>query len=276
MRYLILLTLFLAALAHGATRIESTAASGATGTVLIGKDFARIDHAIPGGYMLLDLANERAYAVNTEAGFVMDLNTPFVERSAHGRTDLSQETPPVRLVRQGKGPVINQHATDHYQVFVQDKYCFDEYLATAPLDKPGVRRFLQVVASLSTSHDEVEQTMLFEGVDPCEIAPDSIDDEYASRGIPMRTLRNGKVLHEIRRIEDGVATPAGAFTLPPGYPVLSRQEVQERLSRKGFSEAEMEEVLRRNQAIQEQMESLAPSPRTPGPATPPVTIDLIQ
>lgn len=271
---LVLASLFFASTALGATRIESVDASGATGSVLIGKGFARIDHAIPGGYMLLDLAKERAYAVNTQEGFVMDLGTPFVERSAHGRTDLSQETPEIRLVELGAGPAINHYATTHYQVFVQDNYCFDEYLATAPLDETGVRRFLQVMASLSTSHDEVELTLLFEGIDPCDIATDSIDDQYASRGIPMRTLRDGKVVHEIRRIESGVTVPPGTFALPPDYPVLSRQEVQERQSRKGFSDAEMEEILRRNEAIKEQMDNL--TPHRPGPLKAPVTIDLIQ
>ncbi|HFD92275.1 MAG TPA: hypothetical protein ENJ22_03205 [Gammaproteobacteria bacterium] len=277
MRYLILLSLLFTAAASGATRITSVDASGESRTVLIGKDFARIDRAIPGGYMLVDLNEKKAYAVDTEKGFIMDLDTPFVERSAHGRTDLSSETPDIRLTQQGAGPVINRYATRHYRVYVEDRFCFDEYLAPAPLDKPGVRRFLEIMAGLSTSSDEVELTMLFEGVDPCEIAADSVDDQYATHGIPMRTVRDGRKVHEITRIESGVELPADFFVLPAGYPVLSRQEVQERLSRKGFSDAEMAEVLKRNEAIQEQMENL--SPHVPGPLGgkgPVKTIDLFQ
>jgi len=85
----------------------------------------------------------------------------------------------------------------------------------------------------------------------------------------MRTIRDGKVVHEIRSINTEIKFPAGTFDLPPEFPVLSRQEVQDRVS--GYSDAELEEVLKKNRAIQQQIEDM--TPQQPGMG--PTTIDLL-
>ncbi len=276
MRHIILLGIFLAATTSatvsGAILIESVDASGTLGTVQIEGDYARINHAITEGYMLLNLVNDQAYAISTKGRYVMDLSTPFVQRSPHGDTSVAGNTPEIKLKKQGKGPLINNFTTEHYQVFVKDEYCFDEFLAVQPITNPQIQRFLQVVSRLSTSHDEIELSLLFDDLDPCEIAADSIDDQYPDRGIPMRTIRDGKVVHEIRNINTEIKFPAGTFDLPPEFPVLSRREVQDRVSRKGYSDAELEEVLKKNRAIQQQIEDM--TPQQPGMG--PTTIDLLQ
>ncbi len=277
MRYIILLSIFFATTAAttalGAILIESVGESGTPGTVQIEGDYARINHAITEGYMLLDLANDRVYAINVRDQYSMDLSTPPAQRSPHGSTNISENAPEIKLEKQGNGPIINNYATEHYRVFVKGKYCFDEYLAVQPVANPQIQRFLQVVSRLSTSREEIKLAILFDDIDPCEIAADSIDDQYPSRGIPMRTVRaDGSVIHEIRRIQTGVELPAGTFDLPSEYPLLSRQEVQDRISRKGVSDAELEEILKKNQAIQQQIEAMTPHQPDDGPAT----VDLLQ
>lgn len=236
--------------------IESIDGDGKRSTVLIDGAKARIDHAIPNGYMILDLDTEQVYAVDSARHLVMDLSTPFVQRSAHAAVAMRPRQPAVAMEDLGPGPEIHGYATIHYRIAVQGRHCFDEFLARRAAADPRIQRFLVTMSQLSDSADEVRHNLLFSDADPCDAAADTIDDRYPALGLPLRTVRaNGRISHEITRIEVDAAMTAGTFSWPGDYPLLSRQQVHERLGRQN-DEAALTEALERQQRIQAQIKDL--------------------
>ncbi len=236
--------------------IESIDGDGKHSTVLIDGAKARIDHAIPGGYMILDLGTKKVYAVDNARHLVMDLSTPFVQRSAHAAVAMRPRRPAVEMEDLGPGPKIHGYTTVHYRISVQGRHCFDEFLAGAAAADPRIQRFLVTMSQLSDSADEVRHNLLFSDSDPCDAAADTIDDRYPELGLPLRTVRaDGTVSHEISRIELDAAMTAATFTWPEDYPLLSRQQVYERLGGKNDA-ASLAEALERQQRIQAQIKDL--------------------
>ncbi len=237
--------------------IESVDEQGRHSTVLIQDDRARIDNAIADGYMIIDLANRQAFAVDTAQRLVMDLATPFVPRSAHAAAASRPPLPEVRLHELGPGPTLHGYATVRYQVSVAGRHCFDEYLAPAAAADPRIRRFLATVARLSDPTDEARHNLLFSDADPCDVAADTIDDRYEALGLPLRTVRaDGGISHEIIRIVLDAPIETARLAWPDDYPLLSRRQVHERLARQRDGRAELTEALERNQRIQTQIRDL--------------------
>jgi len=235
--------------------ISSVDKEGARSTVLIAGEHARINHAHNETYLLLDLKKKQVYAVNTREAFVMDLSTPHVKHG-HGEIRLGKQMPRVQLIRQGNGPVISGYATQGYRVSVQEKYCHEEYLATEPLANREIQHFLQVMSALSDSREEIQRNLLFDDSDPCDIAADTIDDQYQKLGLPMKTvLSDGSLNRLITHIDTATTIPPGTFALPANYPILSRQEVWQQHEVRLTAE-KREKLLQKNHAIQQRIETM--------------------
>ncbi len=241
--------------ARGDIVIEGTDAGGGNNRVTIGADMARIDGADDNLYMLLDLATRRVLAVNVHDGFAMDLATPRPQRSEHVRSaagDISE--PRVQFEDAGAGPKIAGYPTRHYRVMVEDTHCRDEYLASAPLDEPGIRGFIELMAAGSEDRDHRILTLLTEPERLCDVADDLIDDHYPRLGIPLRsTDRDGRTNHEIVNIRLDAPPQPALLALPAGYPVLTRAQVFERTDSGDLS---AEEVADKQRRIQERIEKI--------------------
>ena len=235
--------------------ITSVDGQGTPSTVLISGDHARINHAISDGYLLLDLKKKQVYAINTREAFAMDLGSPRV-RHPHGAIHLGQQTPQIRRIRQGKGPEISGYTTQRYRIEVQKKYCYDEYLAPEPLHNRELQAFLQVFSALSNAQEELQRTLLFDNSDPCDIAANTIDDQYQQLGLPMKTvLNNGALSRQITRIDTTTRISPEVFVLPKHYPILSRQEVWERQNNRPTA-AERKKLLKKNRALQQKIDAM--------------------
>ena len=253
---ILILALWAATPAVAGVRIESIDDEGRHSTVFIEGDKARIDHAIPDGYMIVDLDSARVYAVDGAHHLVMDLGTPFVPPSAHAAVAMRPRRPQVTMEDLGPGPEIHGYATTHYRVSVSGRHCFDEFLAAEAAADPRIQRFLSTLAGLSDSADEVRHNLLFSDADPCDAAADTIDDRYPELGLPLRTVRaDGRVSHEITRIELDAPLAAETFAWPEDYPLLSRRAVHERLGKQN-DEAALAEALQRHQRIQAEIRDL--------------------
>lgn len=231
--------------------IESTSADGANGRVLISGDKARVETGRRDFWLLLDLRAGSILAVNDADRIAMDMRSPIPQRREHG--NMSLDAPPlrIRLEKRRNGPVIAGFDTVHYRVTVDDKHCYDEYLAPSALSDDGIRRF---VDAMSRGSDNEAQRVLIQLTAPeriCEAADDLIDDYYPLSGIPMRTLdAGGRVVQEITRIAfDDEHAPA-LFELPDGYPVLTRAEVMERMI---HDEIDLDALHRRIEEIEHEM-----------------------
>lgn len=236
--------------------IETVSADGASSRILITDTRARIETGNDGYYLLLDLDAGTILAVNEQDRIAMDMKSPIPQRSEHG--DMILDLPPlnVRLTERRDGPVIAGFATIHYRVMVDDIHCYDEYLAPALLEDKAIRRF---VAAMSEGSDNAPMRALIRLTDPsrtCEAADDLIDDHYPLAGVPLRTLdAKGRVVHEVRQITFDARHDPALFRLPAGYPVLSRDEVMQRMLDDEF---DPEELQRRLLEIERQMQQAGP------------------
>lgn len=249
--------------------IDGSGADGGTSRVTIRADLARIDGADAESYLLLDLATRRILAVDAREHFAMDLATPRQPRSEHAQTAAAGLAPPeVRLEDAGPGPDIAGYPTRRYRVLVDGEHCHDEYLASAPLAEAGIRRFIEIMAAASDDRDNRVLTQLTEPARLCEVIDDLIDDHYPHLGIPLKSVaRDGTVTHEITRIRlDAPAQPA-LLELPAGYPVLTRDQVADRLTAGGQDAAAVAERQRRIQQRIEEIEG--PGGLTAEPGAPP-------
>lgn len=211
--------------------IESDSASGGARTVMIDDDKARIDTDGEDRYMLLDLESQKVLVVNGREHFAMDVTSPLPRLSRHAElATAGAKRPEVRLERVGAGPFLVGFPTTHYRVMVNDAHCRDEFLATEPLDAPGIRRFIATLAAASNNEQRMMLMLLTDEGRACEAAEDLVDDHYAKLGMPMRAVGlDGQILHQITRIRFDATSSPDALTLPPNTPVLTRTQVSERI-----------------------------------------------
>ena len=213
----------------GAVLIESVDDQGEHTRVLIDDGRARIDAGSMGGYMLINLEDGNAYAVNHSERAVLDLHSPLPGSDLHiaEHTGSPAPLPVINFNMIGKGPVIAGYQTTHYKVDIDGRHCFDEYLSEQLLATPNVKRFIEIISKSTDTYSDMEAA--FEADTPCKSADALVDDYYPKLGIPMRTIdSNGKVSHEITRVDTGIEPPAGTFTSPPGYKKVTRSELVKR------------------------------------------------
>jgi hypothetical protein len=207
------------------TMIESRDDVGGSSTVSIEGDHVRIDSGNDSGYMLIDMKKHKVFSVSNDDHMVIDASSP-VDTGATGAV-VPAPTPTVTKV--GGGPNIAGYPTDHYKISIGDQHCFDEYLASKPLEIKDVKNFTEMMANWSREQRKYAGGM-FEDEDECDTAESALTDQYSKLGIPMRSIDSaGTVIHEITRIQTGQSFPASIFTPPKEYPVVTQQELLKRM-----------------------------------------------
>ena len=267
---LLFCTLLLSTTAHSVILIESVNDEGKIGRVLIDEGRARIDAGTLGGYMLINLDDGSAYAINHGERAILDLHSPLV--STHPHNASTDKPPPITFKKQGKGPVIAGYQTIRYRVSVDGMHCFDEYLSEKLITYPHVKRFVEVIGESTGADSKTGMGVPFDPEAPCESADELADDYYHKLGIPMRTVdSNGLVSHEIKRVDTKMEAPAGTFTSPSGYKTVTREELINRAASKipahsDISTLSTEDVEKMQAQIKKQLEVM--KKRRQGTATP--------
>src|SRR3972149_2414338 len=222
----IVLTWMTALPVFAGTVIESVDGEKNHARIMIEKDMARIDAADMQGYMLIDLAKEKIYAVSTAEQGGMGLSPHAVKSTPRVITTNRRQA---SFIKQGKGPRIADYSTVYYKVMMGDTHCFDEYLSKEAVDNPDIRHFTEVMARISQS--EATMTVIESSPldNPCVTAEESMDDQYVKLGVPLRTVdENGVTVNEITQIQNEVSFSPDAFDMPTDYPMLSREEMMQR------------------------------------------------
>jgi len=268
--------------ALGAILIESVDDEGKQGRVLIDEGRARIDAGSLGGYMLINLEDGSAFAINHGERAILDLRSPLVTTDPHNNdhAHASTPSPAVTFKKIGKGPLIAGFQTTHYRVSINGLHCSDEYLSQQLLALPNVKRFIEVISESTGADSSTGMDVPFDVEAPCESADELVDDYYPELGIPMRTVdSNGLVSHEITRVDTEIDPPAGTFTSPPGYKKVTRSELIERSARHLSGHPDMgnlkiEEIKKMQQQIKEQIEMLKKSRRQDSAPEDDINIDV--
>ena len=225
---------------------------------------ARIDSGSADDYLLMDLASGKTYSVNHLEGVVIDHESE-VATSEHITSAIKDRMmPKVELVKQGDGPQVNGFATVHYRVMINDTiHCSDEYLAPAATENEIVKNFVAAMARGSDGVDAIIMASLFGEEQMCEAAADIVDDEYAAKGLPMRSVdKEGLVTHEITHINQHAMLRNEDMTIPAGYELLSRAEMRKRLADRvkpiqdqidAMPDIDMEQVMEQQRDMQQRM-----------------------
>jgi len=245
----------------GAVLIESVNDEGKRTQVLIDDGRARIDAGSLGGYMLINLEDGNAYAINHSERAVLDLRSPMPDNPDPHIADHTGSTVPLPAVsfsKTGKGPVIAGYQTTRYKVDIDGRHCFDEYLSQQLLANPNIKRFIEIISKSTGTNSGTP----FEADAPCKSADGLVDDYYPKLGIPMRTIDSkGNVSHEITRVDTGINPPAGTFTSPPGYKKVTRSELLKRSSEQlsahpDIGNLDNEELKKKQEQIKAQIEAM--------------------
>jgi len=225
---------------------------------------ARIDSGSADDYLLMDLASGKTYTVNHLEGVVVD-HESAVATSEHITSAIKDRMmPKVELLKQGDGPQVNGFATVHYRVMINDTiHCSDEYLAPAATENEIVKNFVAAMARGSDGVDAIIMASLFGEEQMCEAAADIVDDEYAAKGLPMRSVdREGLVTHEITHINQHAMLRNEDMTIPAGYELLNRAEMRQRLADRvkpiqdqidAMPDIDMQQVMEQQRDMQQRM-----------------------
>ena len=225
---------------------------------------ARIDSGSADDYLLMDLASGKTYTVNHLEGVVVD-HESAVATSEHITSAIKDRMmPKVELLKQGDGPQVNGFATVHFRVMINDTiHCSDEYLAPAATENEIVKNFVAAMARGSDGVDAIIMASLFGEEQMCEAAADIVDDEYAAKGLPMRSVdREGLVTHEITHINQHAMLRNEDMTIPAGYELLNRAEMRQRLADRvkpiqdqidAMPDIDMQQVMEQQRDMQQRM-----------------------
>lgn len=257
-----------ASVAAAGVVIESVNKHQQRSKVSIDEQRARIDSGSPDGYMLMDLASGKSYTVNHLEGVVIDLESAVATSEHITNAVKDRMMPTVELVKQGDGPLINGYPTVHYRVTINGSIdCSDEYLSLRAVENPVIKRFVAAMAKGSDGAENIIMASLFGDQQMCEAAADIIDDEYAEKGLPMRSVdQQGMVIHEITSITTAVALTNEEMTIPAGYDLLSREQMRERIKERNkelqaeidaLPDIDMDRVMQQQREMQQRMKDSA-------------------
>ncbi len=264
--YGLLLGLIFPVITQAGMIIESQEAERGSSRVSIDSDWARIDNSDWDIYILINLSDNHVYAISPQEQQIVDLSTPAPTPSAHAQEAIAKVGQPEAILdKLGPGPKIAGFPTTRYQVSVNNNRCYQEYLATQPLQNPLIQRFVQALAQASTTEADAALEIAINPERICQLADNLVDDQYPTLGIPMLTTdaKNNEA-HRITSIRPHADFSQHFFSLPKGYRILSRQEVQQQL--RAHLDPDAPEVNAREKAIEQLIQNHRQSQTEPLPS----------
>lgn len=208
-----------------ATVVESTGPRGHASIMKIEGQAIRMEMpGRPGGYLLMLLDQDKRYSVNEKQKMAMDVSKPPEMPTPPNRpAQPERKQVQAELKEIGKGPDIAGYPTVHYQVLADGHACTDEYISPKALELPDLKNFAEKQPA------RPKPPMPFMPQDPCTQAGFRLLDEVKTKGMVMRSVSQGKVVHEVTAIQTGVKVDPAQFTLPEGYQVMTPQDMMRQM-----------------------------------------------
>jgi hypothetical protein len=189
-------------------------------------------------YIIIDYKSHRVKVVSPQKQEVMLLDT---DGMAAGNN-----APVVRtsINKIGAGGAIAGYKTQKFSYTANGKPCGIIYGSRDAYQVKGIKELFSAMKSMV----EKQQAVLggFAGmVDDCTLADMKLSDQVNTIGVPMRTVKNGRVETEIKSIKVNVTLPADTFVIPASYKAVTMQE-------------QMNEVSKDMSTMQQQMQQYQP------------------
>lgn len=242
-----LLGLSLTSAAQAALLMENKGPKGKVQKVYMDDAGVRMESGKPGQYMLIQFADKKMYAVNSEQKQILDMSAkpptpPKMPEAPKQAPPQAEEEVKTELVKKGDGPEIAGFSTVHYQVMANGQVCSNEYLSADALQLPHIKTFMQTMQDLAAERKKQRGGMPFMRSHPCVQATEEASAQYLKLGMPVRSTNpKDELRHELVSIQKDVAAPEGGFNLPQGYqmstPFDMMKQAMERARQQGGGQA---------------------------------------
>ena len=167
-------------------------------------------------YVVIDYQSRKLSMINLQQKQVMEMNMDAVAGGS------ASSAPRVRdnLRQSGAGPAIAGYSTNKYSYSVNGRSCGDIYASKDAYQVEGMKELLKAMRTMIA-----QQRAMLGGLagmlDDCTLADMQMVERVENIGIPMRTVKNGRVESEVRSIETDVSIPADSFAIPASYKKVS-------------------------------------------------------
>ena len=224
-----------ATVSRAATLIESKDKEGGIQKMWIQGSKMRMDFSHEKGYSLFDAKARKMYVVNPNEKTIMDVSWTLEETKTSGKSKYK-----IKFTKKGSGPSIAGYATNHFEFFVNDNKCKDEFLSLKALNDIEAHEIFDAMPK--------QGPMDLEGmppgmISPCDAVAASLGEQYKKYGFPLRIIdKTGTVDSEVTRISKNSPPPRGGFDPPSGYTVRKMGDMNKmmrEMPQKGDSMPEM-------------------------------------
>ena len=174
-------------------------------------------------YVVVDYEDRTVSMINPQDKQVMQMSMDALA----GNTASSGPRVRDNLRAEGAGPAIAGYTTYKYSYSVNGKSCGDVYASKDAYQAEGMQELLKAMRAMID-----QQRSMLGGlaamIDDCTLGDMQMVDRVENIGIPMRTVRSGRIESEVKSIQTGVSLPADAFAIPASYNKVSvGQQVQQ-------------------------------------------------
>lgn len=168
-------------------------------------------------YVIVDYKKHTVKVVSPQKHQVMLLSANQMTAGKYG--------PEVRtaIKELGSGIEVAGYPTRKYSYSANGKSCGVIYGSKDVYQKDGIKELFQAMETMMEKQRAVLGG-LAGMIDDCTLADMKVSDHVKKIGVPMRTVRNGRIETEIKSIKYGVALPANTFVIPASYKVLTMQD----------------------------------------------------
>jgi len=208
------LMLFILQSANAATVIEILSDDGSVMKIMSNGKMARVNHSDDSGYTLVDYKKQTVRVVVPQEKQVMDFSGDLPSMGGAKAKKVN-----FKFSAQGDGPKIVGYATKKYKILANGKNCGTVYGSMDAMKAAGISRMFDAMQIMME-----KQTASMGGfanrLDDCQRADMHMNP--GKIGIPMRSNdESGNLTSEVKRIDTGAKLPAGTFSIPKGYRIVS-------------------------------------------------------
>ena len=179
----------------------------------------RMDTGDGDSYMIINYANQSIQVVMPSKSQVLDMSDGMPGMGMN--VGKPPEKIRMKIKAVGIGPKIAGYPTKTYRLSAKGENCGTLYTSKAAMNDSGMKKMFSAMRNMA---EKSRQSMgaLAGMMTKCQQAKLSMADTANVIGAPLRTIdKQGRVLSEVMSINKKAKLPAGTFTIPANYKVVS-------------------------------------------------------
>ncbi len=205
--------------------IHMKSPEGSLTTFWIGEHYVKMETEGTSGFVIVDLKGQKQFMVDHLEQMVIDVSHGLSATSpsiptTRNTPNTTQSQTNIEIIKLGNGPKIAGFKSEKYEIKANGTLCSREFLSTEPFKYPEITQLLDVMTLLD--NPDIGNLELYT---PCEQAELTLEQQYKTLGIPLRSLNpHGEVLSEVVHFQVSQA-PEGTYDFPDNYKQTSLREL---------------------------------------------------